>query len=50
LVGPDLRAGRLLAGSPVLDGRLGDPPLQSRPSHPEFLAQVTEPQVLVNAR
>ena len=27
LVGPDLRAGRLLAGSPVLDGRLGDPPL-----------------------
>jgi len=27
MVGPDLRAGRLLAGSPVLDGRLGDPPL-----------------------
>ena len=27
LGGPDLRAGRLLAGSPVLDGRLGDPPL-----------------------
>ena len=29
---PDLRAGRLLAGSPVLDGRLGDPPLP-RPYH-----------------
>jgi hypothetical protein len=52
LVGPDLRAGRLLAGSPVFDGRLGDPPYQIPygdvpPS--EVIAQVTGPQVLVNA-
>src|SRR6516162_10530829 len=26
-LGPDLRAGRFLVGSSVLDGRLGDPPL-----------------------
>jgi hypothetical protein len=31
----------LLAGSPVLDGRLGDPPLPSRMSHLELFAQVT---------
>ncbi len=39
-VGPDLRAGRFLAGSPIFDGRLGDPPLprplQSRMRHRKF--------------
>ena len=30
LVGPDLRAGRFLAGSRTLRGRLGDPPLPHR--------------------
>jgi hypothetical protein len=54
LVGPDLRAGRFRAGSSVLDGRLGDPPLprllQSYLRHPKFFARVTEPQVFVNTR
>jgi hypothetical protein len=44
-----LHKSQSVAGSPVLDGRLGDPPLPSRTRHPEFLAQVTEPQVFVNA-
>ena len=30
VVGPNFRAGRFLAGSPVLNGRLGDPPLPRR--------------------
>jgi hypothetical protein len=50
---PALRAGRFSAGSLLLDGRLGDPPLpyplRSYLRHPKFIAQVAGLQVLVNA-